>query len=320
MSERSDILPSKKGNKPRLAYSCRCGWLDFGHMNPASYRAHEGAQSLWQQITSEAGDRSKRYPSGFKVVYQQSHGMWGVRDAVRKEYWVQYGLSLVQKKSVALTIFMEVSMGFETMQSNWFYRLFRDSGFSVEDLVSNLIGFYRALDPRLDVEKICGVVSPRASLEVWDTYGPVGRHKNRGFEPLFFPCSECRCDPSGAKPCKPGQHAYGNFRVTVGEDGTIVVQPGDWLSKYSAAMYQGDTTRVREFGRLEGGVMKPITSVDSIRAGETIYHVPTYEIAQNPRRGARDPVLWTGPLPAEFRQIPPITKGAIFRDWSADDA
>ena len=249
MSKRDDITKVP----PRLAYSCRCGWLDLGHMDPTSHRLYEGAQSLWDQITKEAGSRSKKDRNGFKVLYQQTHAMkagFTIRDGVSGAYWVKTGLSVAQKKSVALAIFMEVSMRFETMQSNWFYKHVTDSGFSAEDLVSNLIGFYKAIDPLLDVEEICGVVSTQSSLDVWDTYGPIGQYKNRTFQPLFFPCAECECGDSDQALCKAGNQVHGSFRVSVGEDGSIVVKPGDWLSKYSAAMYKGDTKHVNEFGAL----------------------------------------------------------------------
>jgi hypothetical protein len=321
MSTRSDIT----NTPPRLAYSCRCGWLDLGHMNPASHRAHEGAQDLWDQVQKETGARSKKDPGGFKVTYQQTHAKkkLGItlRDGVTRQYWVKAGLAPGLKQSVALAIFKEVSIAFETMQSSWFYRNVAktDSGFSAEDLVSNLIGFYKAVNPALDVAKICGVVSTTASLDVWDTYGSVGSHKNKTFQPLFFPCTECQCGKPAQGACKTGAYRNGAYRVSIGEDGKIVVKAGDWLSKYSAAMYGGDVTHVNEFGRLVNGKMEPIADVNRIYAGETIYHIPTYDLSKNPAQGPSDPIPWTAPLPDEFRTITPLPKGTFFRDWTMDD-
>jgi len=75
---------------------------------------------------------------------------------------------------------------------------------------------------------------------------------------------------------KPGTHRFGKYSVTLAADGRISVKPGDWLSKYSAALYQGDYTRVHEYGRLQGGQVRPVPDVDKIYAGETLYHLPMY--------------------------------------------
>lgn len=72
-------------------------------------------------------------------------------------------------------------------------------------------------------------------------------------------------------------HQNGRYRVDVAADGAIRVQPGDWLSKYSAALHN-EFTRVHEFARrdVRTGSPVPIANVDMIRAGETLYHLPTY--------------------------------------------
>lgn len=194
MSSRDDIKPSDPKKKPRLAYSCKCGWLDLGHLDPRSYRSFEGAESLWDQIWNETG-KSSADGKGFQVKYQQTQGkkVLGrvIRTGVSKTYYVQKRLAPNNKEAVALAIFQEVSLGFESKQANWFYSNLTDSGFSVEDLISNVLGFYKTVRPMLNVEGICEVVSPDASLKVWDTYGPVGKYKNKKFQPLLFPCEEC---------------------------------------------------------------------------------------------------------------------------------
>ncbi len=69
----------------------------------------------------------------------------------------------------------------------------------------------------------------------------------------------------------------GKYHVRVEDNGAIHVGPGDWLSKYSAAIHDGDVTQIREFARMgPDGRLRPIRNVDLIYAGETIYHIPTY--------------------------------------------
>jgi hypothetical protein len=75
---------------------------------------------------------------------------------------------------------------------------------------------------------------------------------------------------------------YTNWRYSVTlqmPDGAIEVKHGDWLTKYSAAMYN-DFTRIHEFGRMDkSGSVEKILNVNHIFAGEIVYHIPTYSHA-----------------------------------------
>jgi hypothetical protein len=69
-------------------------------------------------------------------------------------------------------------------------------------------------------------------------------------------------------------------------DGAIQVKHGDWLSKYSAALYN-DFTHIHEFGRKDrSGKIRPIHNVNRIFTGEIIYHIPTYKTAHPMRMDA----------------------------------
>ena len=122
MTDRSDIVDGNSaiGRKYGLIYTKRCGWIDLGH----------------------AMGRKRLLKAG-----------------VLKKYDVKKGLNDSQKKSVALSIFLDVSHAFENLQSNWLFRLVTDSGYSAEDLVSNLIGFYRAVYPSKQFISLCQPVS-----------------------------------------------------------------------------------------------------------------------------------------------------------------
>lgn len=95
---------------------------------------------------------------------------------ITKHYVVPRGLSNIVKQQVALGIFMDVSQSFEELQDSWLARHLTgsDSGFSEEDLVSDLIAFYKALLPKLDIDALCKPVSVAASQAVWNAGGPVG--------------------------------------------------------------------------------------------------------------------------------------------------
>src|SRR5215468_9943354 len=69
------------------------------------------------------------------------------------------------------------------------------------------------------------------------------------------------------------------YKVTIEHDGAIRVKHGDWLSKYSAAMYN-NFNGIHEFARKgRDGKLRRIPNPNLIYAGETIYHVPTYKYA-----------------------------------------
>jgi hypothetical protein len=185
MSSRSDI-------PRRLTYTCHCGWIDIGHLQSVeSHRnRYASAAYLWKDILHERGLQIGGRNDSHLIQYRQSMGKFGLTREFAKFYLVRRGLSLSQKRSVALAIFMEVSLGFESLQASM--SLLTDSGFSQEDLVSNLIGFYIAVHGALDWRTLCRPVSTEASLAVWDANGPVGQHKNQVFSPQFHDCEECR--------------------------------------------------------------------------------------------------------------------------------
>jgi len=73
------------------------------------------------------------------------------------------------------------------------------------------------------------------------------------------------------------EYKNGKYKVSIAKDGAIKVQQDDWISKYSAAIYN-DFTKLDQFGRMINGNTFPtiIKSPDDIFAGETIYHVDDY--------------------------------------------
>lgn len=211
-----------------LIYTCNCGWLDLGHLNPNNARNNIGAANLWSQVNNEgpaarrgicnalettdvlipelplpgsqlgrealrrlSGCNNDPYirfedgQTGYYVRYRQDHGGHPGRPGAGGTYLVKHELTDSQKRSVALAIFMEVSRRFEDFQSSFVGRQVTDSGYSQEDLVSNLVGFYIAvgLITKSDAISRCHPVSQETSETVWNRSGAVGSNKNRTFEP-----------------------------------------------------------------------------------------------------------------------------------------
>jgi hypothetical protein len=63
----------------------------------------------------------------------------------------------------------------------------------------------------------------------------------------------------------------GGYEVTINADRSIRVRPGDWLSKYSKAIY-GDFVHIGGFKRKTGNQYTAIANVNVIHVGETLYH------------------------------------------------
>lgn len=121
------------------------------------------------------------------------------------------------KKSVALAIFLDVSHSFESLQAGWLFNKLTSSGYSAEDLVSNLIGFYRAVEPHGQHIQVCQPVSKKIALSIWDKYGDIGQIKNYSTTPYIYPIPPASGGPMSAqlpyslttiKPAQKGIHYY----------------------------------------------------------------------------------------------------------------
>jgi hypothetical protein len=110
------------------------------------------------------------------------------------------------------------------------------------------------------------------------------------------------------KPVGPGTFTRGGNSVTIAEDGKILVQKNDWLSKYSYALY-GDYETYDVFVRpnppfrtpqdeIKG--IKGIDNPDRIETGEYLIHVPTW-FSWAEKRGKARPKYpyWPRPLPQQ---------------------
>lgn len=208
-----------------LIYTCNGGWIDLGHLNPYSTRPEIGAANLWRQVRHEGSPmmraecqnydlnigyaqlrmmlanckdkphfQFKDGKTGYKVRYRQDHGNRSLKQVLvyphaERRYVIKHGLNMHEKRAIALAIFMKVSLKFESKQR--FFGLFdtiTDSGFSQEDLVSNLVGFYIALNmvSKVDAIALLNPVSQELSEHLWRTNGSVGSHENHTFDPQFL--------------------------------------------------------------------------------------------------------------------------------------
>lgn len=119
--------------------------------------------------------------------------MFALKDTYQRHYFVSDGLTRPEKESAALGIYKEVAEGFEGLQSRFYYEWFMDSGFSEEDLPSDLIGFYMAVRGYTPtwIKEMCSVVdNVEATKELYQIIG--GLTRSRTWDPTdyngFTPC------------------------------------------------------------------------------------------------------------------------------------
>src|SRR5687768_13917988 len=65
------------------------------------------------------------------------------------------------------------------------------------------------------------------------------------------------------------------YRVEIGTDGAVKVKSGDWLSKYSAAIYNNYYTINVFYRKNRTGNLERLANPNLIIAGEVLYHLPT---------------------------------------------
>lgn len=202
MSTRNDIIDGKNAARVPygLIYTKVLGWIDLGHAQGTDIRR------LLRHI--EAGESSGQ--GSYSVTYSQSmvDPLRTVKMGKFVTCRIKRGRSYAERKSIALAMMMSLARKFEGLQATFPISLATDSGFSGEDLVSDLLGFYRVVAVQNPFEML-QPVSREEALMRWDYYGKIGIWKNEGFTPLIFP------DPEAFPNARPHRGALPNFMQTV---------------------------------------------------------------------------------------------------------
>jgi hypothetical protein len=109
---------------------------------------------------------------------------------------------------------------------------------------------------------------------------------------------------------------YAGFKVTVSDDRSIKVRQGDWLSKYSMAIY-GDFDHIDKFWRKNGSVYVKVTDKDLIKTGEILYHPDPLpgEPSSSPGDGTSEPPLQASYIAEFFRWI---KREFTSTEWAVD--
>ncbi|MFJ5358262.1 hypothetical protein AB6D37_12185 [Pectobacterium brasiliense] len=202
MSKRSEILDVNQviSAKYGIIYTEILGWVDLGHASGDDIRSvlsqmelGESKLDKFYHIRYEQNMFVKR-----KLAGTAKYSLWKIRR----------GRLLSERHSIALAMMMRTGIAFEGMQDSWPFSWATDSGFSGEDLVSDLLGFYRAIHGKNYLSDL-KPVSKSESIKRWDYYGAIGNFKNKGFRPLLFP------DPSKSPNARPYPGELPSFMKSV---------------------------------------------------------------------------------------------------------
>lgn len=201
MSKRHEIVDGKESYKSfGLIYTEVLGWIDLGHAQGTDIK------TLLQQIDEGESSGKERYD----VVYSQSmrERLHIVKMGKFIRWRIRRGRAYHERKSIALAMMMSLALKFEELQASFPVNLITDSGFSGEDLVSDLLGFYRVVSDERPFARL-RPVSKAEALKRWDYYSKIGDWKNHGFTPLLFP------DPEKFPHARPYKSVLPNFMQSV---------------------------------------------------------------------------------------------------------
>ncbi|WP_147197868.1 hypothetical protein [Pantoea sp. CCBC3-3-1] len=183
MSKRNEIIDGARAATARggLVYTEVLGWIDPGHARGddirilmAKFKQDEAASTLYYDITY-----AQSMVSPYQVIRVGKFIKWRIRK----------GRSYQECKSIALAMMITLAGRFEKFQSTFPNNMVTASGFSGEDLVSDLLGFYRVMSTK-DPFSVLRPVSKEEALKRWDYYGKIGSWKNENFKPILFPDPE----------------------------------------------------------------------------------------------------------------------------------
>jgi hypothetical protein len=201
----TEMIPTYDSvNRGAHSFSCCCGWIDWGHAGPRTARAIKD-RILADIVDDDGSPDYKVIDTGYASILPPIGGLV----VVRKD------LSRQERQQVALGIFMSLEERVEDAQlaiEEFTFGLTR-SGYSLEDLPSDLISFYVAWMTAGDitVDQLKAIVKPRChvldetdSLEIFEALEPTSffYQKNRQWAPLEIPEDWCNVQGSIAEKCR----------------------------------------------------------------------------------------------------------------------
>lgn len=192
MSNRKDITDGAFATtkKNGLIYTEELGWVDLGHAQGNDARRLKSKLDQEWHSTYYKEFNDWYFPVSYNQEMIARKNILGMdlsfQTGVFTKIMVRSCLSPFMKARVALTLMYGTAKRFEAWQNSLLFRWYSDSGFSAEDLLSDLVGFYRVFGSGPDPLWLAKPVSYQTAIQIWDASGSPGKFKNRKFAPYLF--------------------------------------------------------------------------------------------------------------------------------------
>ena len=183
MPKRADIAADEKGFR-RLSYTCRAGWIDWVH-----------AGTMARPLKAQVVDRIETQPFNVTLEGRAARAVqFGMAQGPRpvsyfsrstQQYVFFDHISYPEREAAALGMFLHTSAQFERLQGSFPWVLSsrsRESSFSGEDLMSNVVGFFAVMrgytQGRMRIE--LGELGVNECYRIWDAqFGRDGKFDTR---------------------------------------------------------------------------------------------------------------------------------------------
>lgn len=131
----------------RAEYTIDCGWVDWSHAGPD----RADIKTIWADLPP---NNKKKKPDVQlrNMLTGEEYGYWvvkvpqldgtDIKDGATRHYWVRHFQDIKFYKRAALTLYEISCAAVETSQDNKLLDVVGKSGWSTEDLLSNLLAFY----------------------------------------------------------------------------------------------------------------------------------------------------------------------------------
>jgi hypothetical protein len=239
-------VPDKGRIPDRFQFSTHCGWIDWSHADPG--------------ITGDVLNKVKATGAGSTLTVVMSNPAHTGKVTAK----ILSSLTAGQQESVALGIFRVLTRVLETAQSDLDF--FLQSSFSVEDLPSNLVGFYRDVKgyDKATARTLCDAWDKDRSVTRFDADEKKGlfEMKNTEWQPMAFgPGGSWPKEFSTITPEPPGK-----LWTVVAEESSSVLDIVPGLSDVVAIAASLGST-IQDMGAVVGGLSDIAQGLGDIGAG-----------------------------------------------------
>jgi len=197
--DRNGLIPERdkiSSDDYEYTYSCNCGWIDWKHADPniTARRVIELVQRTFEYYVQAGSNAKVAKLSAWDLSHNITVPLGPLGRAslgtFHEDVYIDCDMTANDILPIAMAIFRSVEMAHEGSIPSWFSRFSSErwTNYAEEDLTSNLIAFYRAVDSQFDgrygenaqLPNVCDYPSDEStgqqwSQQVFEEYGDFDR-------------------------------------------------------------------------------------------------------------------------------------------------